>query len=54
MAITQKDENSFTPMFLASLSDLALVVLQHELRRFPADRAHLDAVLAELAKRTTR
>lgn len=47
-------ENGLTPAFLASLTDMQLVTLQHELRLYPEDRANLDAVLAELKKRATR
>lgn len=46
-------ENALTPMFLASLSVMELVALQHDLRSFPEDRANLDAVLAEIKRRDT-
>lgn len=46
------DENAFTPMFLASCTDMELALMQHELRTFPEDRAHLNAVLEELARRS--
>jgi hypothetical protein len=45
------DESAFTPEFLAACSDLELVALQHDLRRFPEDRRYLDVVLDELARR---
>ena len=45
------DEGAFTPVFLASLSDLELVMLQHELRTFPEDASHLHQVLGELKRR---
>jgi hypothetical protein len=48
------DESAFTPMFLASLTDLELAMLQHDLRRFPEDKAHLAEVLAELQRRARR
>jgi hypothetical protein len=47
----QMNENSFTPAFLASLSEMDLVVLQHELRAHPEDRESLSAVLLELRRR---
>ena len=46
-----KDERAFTPEFLASCSDLELVVLQHDLRICNEDRPYLNQVLAELGKR---
>lgn len=48
---SKMNEANFTPMFLANCSDLELVGLQHELRRFPEDRGYLNQVLEELRKR---
>jgi hypothetical protein len=45
------DESALTPMFLASLSDLELVMLQHELRQHPEDWQYVQAVLKELGRR---
>jgi hypothetical protein len=45
------DERAFTPMFLEACSDLELVALQYELRRFPEDRPYLTQVLDELGRR---
>jgi hypothetical protein len=47
----QVDEKAFTPMFLASLSEFELAMMQHDLRQFPEDKPYLDQVLAELARR---
>ena len=49
-----QDEAAFHPLFLASLTDLELVALQHELRQYPEDRAHLQQVLRELSDRQKR
>lgn len=44
-------DTSFTPEFLASLTILELVKLQHELRSYVEDQADLDAILQELKTR---
>jgi len=46
-----KDEKSFHPSFLKSCSDMQLVGLQHDLRKFPEDKPYLDQVLEELKRR---
>jgi hypothetical protein len=46
-----KDEKKFLPEFLESCTDLELVVMQHELKKFPEDKKYRDQILKELGRR---
>ncbi len=48
------DEKTFYPGFLENLTIPELVILQHDLRKFPEDRPYLNQVLKELSKREKR
>lgn len=41
-------------IFLVRCTDLELVVMQHELRKYPEDKLYLQEVLRELKRRIER
>jgi len=46
-----QNERAFHPEFLNGCTDMELVLMQHELRKFPEDALYLQQVLTELGHR---